>query len=157
MVLCRSINRSSQIKLCSIFNHNIFKMKTYKLVFEQSDKTCEVAITTNNTDIDEIAGTLANKVINFISLARKYKAKIGFNFSRKFDVKLIFDGIELDTLNNIVISGENVQFKLTIVNNEKSFLKFATFMKDFVTDAVTTLGVDEEVSINELISDLSEN
>ena len=132
-------------------------MKTYKLVFTQDDSTFEVSINTDNPDINVIAGTLSNKVVKFLELIRRHKNVIPFKFNRKFDVSIIFEGTQVNSLSGVSFNGEDFQVKLTLVNNDKSKLKFNAFMRVFVIDALTTLGVDEEVSINELIEMYSES
>jgi hypothetical protein len=126
-------------------------MKTYSLLFTQGEN--EFAATINaNGNIDEIAGTLINKVLKFFRLVKKYKAQTGFNFSRKFTVSMIVNGQILKQIDNIFINGQSFEFKLTLQNNETSFVKFTNVIGDLCYDLLTTLGEDEIVELSELIN-----
>ena len=132
-------------------------MKTYKLVFTQNDSIFEVSVKSDNKDIGVIAGTLSNKVVKFLELIRRHKNVIPFAFNRKFDVAIVFEGNCVNTLEGVSFNGEDFQVKLTLINNDKSKLRFNSFMRVFVMDALTTLGSDEEVHINELVELYSDN
>ena len=126
-------------------------MKTYSLLFTQGEN--EFAATINaNGNIDEIAGTLINKVLKFFRLVKKYKAQTGFNFSRKFTVSMVVNGQILKQIDNIFINGQSFEFKLTLQNNETSFVKFTNVIGDLCYDLLTTLGEDEIVDLSELIN-----
>ena len=126
-------------------------MKTYSLLFTQGEN--EFAATINaNGNIDEIAGTLINKVLKFFRLVKKYKAQTGFNFSRKFTISMVINGQILKQIDNISINGQSFEFKLTLQNNETSFVKFTNVIGDLCFDLLTTLGEDEIVDLSELIN-----
>lgn len=126
-------------------------MKTYSLLFTQG--TNEFAATINaNGNINEIAGTLINKVLKFFRLVKKYKAQTGFNFSRKFTVSMVVNGQILKQIDNISINGQSFEFKLTLQNNETSFVKFTNIIGDLCFDLLTTLGEDEVIELSELIN-----
>ena len=126
-------------------------MKTYSLLFTQGEN--EFAATINaNGNIDEIAGTLINKVLKFFRLVKKYKAQTGFNFSRKFTISMVVNGQILKQIDNIFINGQSFEFKLTLQNNETSFVKFTNVIGDLCYDLLTTLGEDEIVELSELIN-----
>jgi hypothetical protein len=126
-------------------------MKTYSLLFTQGEN--EFAATINaNGNINEIAGTLINKVLKFFRLVKKYKAQTGFNFSRKFTISMVVNGQILKQIDNIFINGQSFEFKLTLQNNETSFVKFTNVIGDLCYDLLTTLGEDEIVELSELIN-----
>lgn len=126
-------------------------MKTYSLLFTQGEN--EFAATINaNGNINEIAGTLINKVLKFFRLVKKYKAQTGFNFSRKFTVSMVVNGQILKQIDNISINGQSFEFKLTLQNNETSFVKFTNVIGDLCFDLLTTLGEDEVIELSELIN-----
>ena len=129
----------------------LFIMKTYSLLFNQNRNEFAATIKSNG-NINEIAGTLINKVLKFFKLVKKYKASTGFNFSRKFTVSLVVDGQQLKQINDIFINGESFEFKLTLMNNETSFVKFTQVMGELCFDLLTTLGEDEVLTIDELIN-----
>ena len=126
-------------------------MKTYYLLFTKGEN--EFAATINaNGNINEIAGTLINKVLKFFRLVKKYKAQTGFNFSRKFTVSMVVNGQILKQIDNISINGQSFEFKLTLQNNETSFVKFTNVIGDLCFDLLTTLGEDEVIELSELIN-----
>lgn len=126
-------------------------MKNYSLLFTQGENEFAATISANG-NIDEIAGTLINKVLKFFRLVKKYKAQTGFNFSRKFTVSMIVNGQILKQIDNIFINGQSFEFKLTLQNNETSFVKFTNVIGDLCFDLLTTLGEDEIVELSELIN-----
>ena len=126
-------------------------MKTYSLLFTQGENEFAATISANG-NIDEIAGTLINKVLKFFRLVKKYKAQTGFNFSRKFTVSMVVNGQILKQIDNISINGQSFEFKLTLQNNETSFVKFTNVIGDLCYDLLTTLGEDEIVELSELIN-----
>jgi hypothetical protein len=90
------------------------------------------------TKINEVSGTLINKILNARKNMKKYGMTIkGFSFNRKFDILLSVNGNAPTNLNELFGGFDNVEAKITLQQTEASYLKFAEILHDLVFEQMT--------------------
>ena len=91
--------------------------------------------------LNEVAGTLAFRILKLREKAKKYGMKLGFSFARKFDVRITIDGVSASGTEDEFKS--MVKFGITVQSNEKSMEKFHSFIKDLVLSILAGEGQQE--------------
>lgn len=105
--------------------------------------------------INEISGTLANKILTARANMKRYGMSIkGFSFNKKFDIILSIDGCE--PMNVSGLFGGLFDAKITLQANEKSFERFANILHDMTFCALTSAKSDvlelSEINATKLLS-----
>jgi hypothetical protein len=117
---------------------NFFIMKTnLSIEFVQGTNKLNVAnVQIDSVKIDEIAFTLANKVLTARANMKRYKMSIkGFSFNRKFDVVLNIQGCEPVNISDLF--GGIVAPKITLSAEANSFKRFSDIIYDMTFCAMT--------------------
>lgn len=120
----------------------------------QSDSTKSVSIETEieSENIQEVANTTAARILSLYKKAKKFKQSIGFTFARKFDVKLVIDGYEVNGTQTIL--GGAMEFSITVQNSENSVNKFVEFINELTFDCLTQSSreVIDEIDISQFVN-----
>lgn len=91
----------------------------------------------DSVKIDEIAGTIAKRILNARANMKRYGMSVkGFSFNRKFDIVLRIDGCEAVNVSDLF--GGLFEAQITLQANEKSFRRFADLMYDMTFNALTS-------------------
>tara|TARA_Y100000361_G_scaffold42454_1_gene36518 strand:+ start:6106 stop:6534 length:429 start_codon:yes stop_codon:yes gene_type:complete len=95
--------------------------------------------------IVDMASTMTLRVVRFLKMIRKNKQSIDFALNKKFSVRFVVDGITLkpQSLEGVIVNGNQVEIKLSLVNNEKSQARFINIMESIVKDALDICLDDE--------------
>jgi hypothetical protein len=123
------------------------KKTNLSIEFVQGANKLNVAnVQIDSIKIDEIAYTLANKVLTARANMLKYNAKIkGFSFNRKFDIMLKIEGcdnVNLSDLFGNLFEARTTLFasnksEKSIERSKKSFETFASIIYDMTFCAMT--------------------
>lgn len=132
-------------------------MKTTKLSIEfvQGANKLNVSnVQIDSVKINEISGTIANKILSARANMKRYNMSIkGFSFNKKFDVILSIDGCE--PMNISGLFGGLFDAKITLQANAKSFERFKNIIHDMTFCALTGASSDvlefNEVDVQKLI------
>lgn len=125
-------------------------MKTITIKLKQGENELMFQTAVNSPKINEIAGTLAKRVIDVKNKSKKFKLNFGVNFSRKFNIEFKIEGVDVDK-NNFIL---NELFKANItINNQE---KFALFVNEMIIELLTDRFM-LETSIEELIEEIKQN
>ena len=115
-------------------------MKTTNLSIEfvQGTNKLNVAnVQIDSVKIDEIAGTLAHRILTARANMKRYKMSVkGFSFNRKFDMVLKIDGCEPVNISDLFAGIMSAQ--VTLQANENSFKRFAHIIQDMTFCAMTS-------------------
>tara|TARA_R110000822_G_scaffold18852_5_gene61848 strand:+ start:3400 stop:3801 length:402 start_codon:yes stop_codon:yes gene_type:complete len=108
----------------------------------------------DSVKINEISGTLANKILSARANMKRYGMSIkGFSFNKKFDIILSIDGCE--PMNVSGLFGGLFDAKITLQANANSFERFKNIIHDMTFCAMTSANSDvlelSEVSTQKLI------
>jgi hypothetical protein len=119
-------------------------MKTTNLSIEfvQGANKLNVAnVQIDSVKIDEIAGTLAHRILTARANMQRYKMSVkGFSFNRKFDMVLKIDGCEPVNISDLFAGIISAQ--VTLQANENSFKRFAHIIQDMTFCAMTSMKND---------------
>lgn len=125
-------------------------MKTIRIDLVQGEKMLTFEESVESRKLDEISGTLAYNILTLRQDAKEFGVKLDFSFARKFDVKIIIDGIEKSTSE---LFKSKVKFPCTVQSTDKSYEKFHKFIHRLVMNLLA--GADRvEGTFEELKSDL---
>lgn len=125
-------------------------MKAITIKLKQGENELMFQTAVNSPKINEIAGTLAKRVIDVKNKSKKFKLNFGVNFSRKFNIEFKIEGVDVDK-NNFIL---NELFKANVtINNEE---KFALFVNEMIIELLTDRFM-LETSIEELIEEINNN
>jgi hypothetical protein len=118
-------------------------MKTnLSIEFVQGTNKLSVAnVQIDSVKIDEIAGTLAQRILTARANMQRYKMSVkGFSFNRKFDMILKIDGCEPVNISDLFAGIISAQ--VTLQANENSFKRFAHIIQDMTFCAMTSMKND---------------
>lgn len=110
-------------------------MKTIKIELLQGDGSPVVASTEldGRCKLDKVSGTLAFRILKLRQKAQKFRMNLGgFSFARKFDVKISIAGKSASGTESIGLG--SIKFGITIQNNEKSAMRFHSFIEELVSE-----------------------
>jgi hypothetical protein len=116
---------------------SIMKKTNLSIEFVQGANKLSVAnVQIDSIKIDEIAFTLANKVLTARANMKRYKMSIkGFSFNRKFDVVLNIQGCEPVNISDLF--GGIVAPTITLSAEANSFKRFSDIIYDMTFCAMT--------------------
>lgn len=125
------------------------KATNLSIEFVQGANVLNVAnVQINSVRIDEIAGTLANRILTARANMKRYKMSVkGFSFNRKFDMMLKIDGCEAVNISDLF--GGMISAQVTLQANENSFKRFANIIQDMTFCAMTS-AKNDVVTLGEL-------
>ena len=125
------------------------KSTNLSIEFVQGANVLNVAnVQINSVRIDEIAGTLANRILTARANMKRYKMSVkGFSFNRKFDMMLKIEGCEAVNISDLF--GGMISAQVTLQANENSFKRFANIIQDMTFCAMTS-AKNDVVTLGEL-------
>jgi hypothetical protein len=114
------------------------KSTNLSIEFVQGTNKLNVAsVQIDSVKINEIAGTLAHRILTARANMKRYKMSVkGFSFNRKFDMILKIDGCEAVNVSDLF--GGLIDAQLTLQANENSFKRFANIIHDMTFCAMTS-------------------
>lgn len=118
------------------------KSTNLSIEFVQGANKLNVAnVQIDSVKIDEIAGTLAHRILTARANMKRYKMNVkGFSFNRKFDMMLKIDGCEAVNISDLF--GGLIEAQVTLQANENSFKRFANIIQDMTFCAMTGMKND---------------
>jgi hypothetical protein len=126
-------------------------MKATKLSIEfvQGANKLNVAnVQIDSIKIDEIAGTLAHRILTARANMKRYGMSVkGFSFNRKFDMMLKIDGCEAVNISDLF--GGIIAPTITLSAEANSFKRFSDIIYDMTFCAMTS-AMSDVVAIGEV-------
>jgi hypothetical protein len=121
---------------------NVVRTTNLSIEFVQGANKLNVSnVQIDSIKIDEIAGTLAQRILTARANMKRYGMSIkGFSFNRKFDIVLNIEGCEAVNVSDLFAGLFDAQ--ITLQANENSFKRFANILQDMTFCAMTSAKSD---------------